>query len=66
VRDEKLGAINSALSQITESGNYTADAMAKINAELTKIGENPGIGAMSKSVEGMPNLLVWLVVLLVL
>jgi len=53
VRDEKLGAINSALSQITESGNYTADAMAKINAELTKIGENPGIGAMSKSVEGM-------------
>jgi len=53
VRGEKLGAINSALSQIVEDGNVTADVMSKINAELTKIGANPGIGTMSNSVSGL-------------
>lgn len=53
VRGEKIGAINSALSQIVEDGNVTADVMSKINAELTKIGANPGIGTMSNSVSGL-------------
>ncbi len=53
VRGEKLGAINSALSQIVEDGNVTADVMSKINAALSKIGANPGIGTMSNSVSGL-------------
>lgn len=53
VQGEKFGAIQNALSEITTTGEVTADAMAKINAELEKIGFNPGVSAMGKSVSSM-------------
>jgi hypothetical protein len=43
VKGEKFSAIQSALSEIASTGEVTADAMAKINAELNKIGDNPGL-----------------------
>lgn len=53
VQSEKFSAIQSALSDIADGGIITADAMAKINAELTKIGVNPGLESMGKSVNSM-------------